>query len=132
MRAGHPVATILLALGLTGVMSGCDAVQGASDAANSVNDTANKVQLCLEAVRLAGFNPDLSNPQQAVEDAHKKADELSKLAEKSGDTTVKQAIEGLSNSMSKVTVSDLSPQSAANWLQEKTDQLNALNTACGN
>jgi len=132
MRVGRPVATLLLAMGLVGAVSGCEAVQGASDAANQVNDAATKASLCIDALKLAGFTPDLSDPAKAVEESHKKAEELSALAAKTGDTTLKQAIEGVSTTMSSVTLSDLDPQSAATWAQEKLDLVAKLGNACGN
>jgi hypothetical protein len=131
MRGSRSVATVLLTLGLAGAAAGCDAVNDATNAANSVSDTANKVQLCLDAVKLMSFTPDLSNPQAAVDEAQKKAAEMTKLAEKAGDATVKSALESAAAQLNKVTVQDLNPASAATWLQQKTDQLNALNTACG-
>ncbi|PRY43698.1 bacteriophage spanin2 family protein [Umezawaea tangerina] len=130
MRGSRSVATIVLALGLAGAASGCDAVNEATNAANSVGNAANKVQLCIDAVKLMGFTPDLSNPQAAVDDAHKKAEEMTKLAEQAGDTTLKQALTDASTQLSSVTLSDLDPTSAATWLQQKLDKLNALNSAC--
>lgn len=132
MHVGRPVATLLLAMGLVGAVSGCEAVQGASDAANQVNDAATKATLCIDALKLAGFTPDLSDPAKAVEESHKKAEELSALAAKTGDTTLKQAIEGVSTTMSSVTLSDLDPQSAADWAQKKLDLVSKLGNACGN
>lgn len=131
MRASRSVVTILLTLGLAGTAAGCDAVSEATNTANSVNDTAKKAQLCLEAVKVLGFTPDLSNPQSAVEETQKKAEELTKLAESANDATVKSALESAAAQLDKVTLADLDPASAAKWLQQKTDQLNALNTACG-
>ncbi|WNV90754.1 bacteriophage spanin2 family protein [Umezawaea sp. Da 62-37] len=130
MRGSRSVATMTLALGLAFAASGCDAVNEATNAANSVGDAANKVQLCVDAVRLMGFTPDLSNPQAAVDDAHKKAEEMTKLAEQAGDTTLKQALTDASTQLSSVTLSDLDPASGATWLQQKLDKLNALNSAC--
>jgi hypothetical protein len=130
MRGSRSVATVVLALGLAGAASGCDAVNDATNAANSVNNAANKVQLCLDAVKLMGFTPDLSNPQAAVDDAHKKAEEMTKLAGQAGDATLKQALEASAQQLSSVTLSDLDPASAAGWLQQKLDKLNALNSAC--
>ncbi|GAA3842413.1 bacteriophage spanin2 family protein [Saccharothrix violaceirubra] len=130
MRAGRPVATILLALGLAGAISGCEAVQQASDTANQVGNAADKVTLCVEALKLAGFTPDATDPQKAVEETQKKAEELNALAAKAGDTTLKDAITGVSTTMSQVTVQDLSPASIAEWSQKKLDQFNALSKAC--
>ena len=130
MRAGRPVATILLALGLVGAASGCEAVQQASDTANQVGNAADKAQLCVEALQLAGFTPNSADPQKAVEESQAKAEELNKLAEKAGDTTLKDAITGVSDTMSQVTLSDLDPARFAEWSQKKLDQVQKLSNAC--
>ncbi|WP_199441859.1 bacteriophage spanin2 family protein [Umezawaea beigongshangensis] len=131
MRAGRQVATVLLALGLGGTATACGALQEASDTANAVNDTVSKTQLCLEAVQIMGFNPDVSDPQKAVDEAHAKAAQLDELAAKAGDTTLKDAFTDASAKLHEVSVSDLDPANATTWLQEKADRLTALNTACG-
>ncbi|MFD1148205.1 bacteriophage spanin2 family protein [Saccharothrix hoggarensis] len=130
MRAGRPVATFLLALGLVGAVSGCEAVQQASDTANQVNQAADKATLCIEALKLAGFTPDTADPQKAMEETQKKAQELNDLAAKAGDTTLKDAITGVSDTMSNVTVQDLDPSNFAAWSQEKLDQVAKLSNAC--
>ena len=130
MRAGRPVATILLALGLIGAASGCEAVQQAGDAANQVSDAADKATLCIEAIKLAGFTPGATDPQKALEETQQKAQELNDLAAKAGDATVKDAITGVSDTMSKVTLEDLNPANIATWTQEKLDRAAKLSTAC--
>ncbi len=131
MRAGRPVATILLALGLAGAASGCGAVQQASDAADQANQTIDKVKLCTEALALAGFTPNTADPQKALEETQAKADELGKLAEKAGDTTLKDAITGVSSTMANVTLTDFDPSKLADWTQQKLDQVAKLSSACG-
>ncbi len=130
MRAGRPVATLLLAMGLAAAVSGCEAVQQASDTANSVGQAADKAQLCVEALKLAGFTPDATDPQKALEETQQKAKELNDLAAKAGDTTLQDAITGVSDTMSKVTVEDLNPANIATWSQEKLDQVAKLSNAC--
>ncbi|ONI83849.1 hypothetical protein ALI22I_36055 [Saccharothrix sp. ALI-22-I] len=131
MRAGRPVATLLLALGLVGAVSGCEAVQQASDTANQVGQAADKATLCIEALKLAGFTPDATDPQKALEETQKKAQELNDLAAKAGDTTLQNAITGVSDTMSKVTLEDLNPANIATWSQAKLDQVAKLTAACG-
>ncbi|GGP59011.1 hypothetical protein GCM10010185_34360 [Saccharothrix coeruleofusca] len=124
------MATALLALGLIGAVSGCEAVQQASDTANQVGQAADKAQLCVQALQLAGYTPDTANPQAALEETQKKAQELNDLAAKAGDTTLKDAIQGVSTTMSQVTLQDLDPQSLATWTQQKLDQVAKLSQAC--
>ncbi|NUT50866.1 MAG: bacteriophage spanin2 family protein [Saccharothrix sp.] len=130
MRAGRPVATFLLALGLAAAVSGCEAVQQASDTANQVGQAADKATVCIEALKLAGFTPDATDPQKALEETQQKAQELNDLAAKAGDTTLKDAITGVSDTMGKVSLEDLSPANIAAWYQEKTDQVTKLTNAC--
>ncbi|WP_309117199.1 bacteriophage spanin2 family protein [Saccharothrix sp.] len=131
MRAGRPVATILLALGLVGAVSGCEAVQQAQDTANSVGQAADKAQLCLDALKLAGFTPNAADPQKAVQETQAKAEELEKLAAKAGDATLKDAITGVSDTMSQLTVNDLDPAKLAEWTSKKLETVNKLSQACG-
>jgi hypothetical protein len=130
MRAGRPAATLLLALGLAAAVSGCEAVQQASDTANQVGAAADKAQLCIDALKLAGFTPDATDPQKALEETQQKAQELNDLAAKAGDATLKDAITGVSDTMGKVTLEDLNPSNIASWSQEKLDQVAKLSNAC--
>jgi hypothetical protein len=130
MRAGRPLATIMLALGLIGAASGCEAVQQASDTANQVGQAADKATVCLEALKLANFTPTATDPQKALEETQKKAEELNALAAKAGDATLKDAITGVSDKMSAVTLEDVNPANAAAWAQEKLDTVSKLSNAC--
>jgi hypothetical protein len=131
MRAGRPVAILLLALGLVGAVSGCEAVQQASDTANQVGQAADKATICIEAIKLAGFTPDATDPQKALEETQKKAQELNDLAAKAGDATLQDAITGAADTMNKVTLEDLSPANIATWVEQKSDQVAKLTAACG-
>jgi hypothetical protein len=130
MRAGRPLATIMLALGLIGAASGCEAVQQASDTANQVGQAADKATVCIEALKLANFTPTATDPQKALEETQKKAEELNALAAKAGDATLQDAITGVSDKMSSVTLEDLNPANAAAWAQEKLDTVAKLSNAC--
>ncbi|MFD7656253.1 bacteriophage spanin2 family protein [Actinosynnema sp. NPDC059797] len=130
MRAGRPIATLVLALGLAGAVSGCEAVQEAQNTANQVGQAADKAQLCIEALKLAGFTPDATDPQKALEETQQKAQELNDLAAKAGDTTLQDAITGVAGTMNQVTLEDLSPANIAAWSQEKLDQVAKLSNAC--
>ncbi|MFC6089568.1 bacteriophage spanin2 family protein [Saccharothrix sp. BKS2] len=130
MRAGRPIATLVLALGLAGAVSGCEAVQSAQDTANQVGQAADKAQLCIDALKLAGFTPDATDPQKALEETQQKAQELNDLAAKAGDATLKDAIDGVAGTMNQVTLEDLSPANIATWSQQKLDQVAKLSTAC--
>ncbi|GAA1278697.1 bacteriophage spanin2 family protein [Saccharothrix xinjiangensis] len=130
MRAGRPIATLVLALGLAGAVSGCEAVQEAQNTANQVGQAADKAQLCIDALKLAGFTPDATDPQKALEETQQKAQELNDLAAKAGDTTLQDAITGVAGTMDQVTLDDLSPANIAAWSQEKLDHVAKLSSAC--
>jgi hypothetical protein len=120
----------MLALGLIGAASGCEAVQQASDTANQVGQAADKATVCIEALKLANFTPTATDPQKALEETQKKAEELNALAAKAGDATLQDAITGVSDKMSNVTLEDLNPANAAAWAQEKLDTVAKLSNAC--
>ncbi|MBP2477892.1 hypothetical protein JOF53_006764 [Crossiella equi] len=130
MRAARPVATALLGLGLLAAVSGCGAVQQAADTANQVGNAATKLQVCGEALKAVTFSPDTTDPQKALEAAQQKGKELADLAAKAGDTTLKQAIDGVAKSMNEVTLQDLSAQSVQDWLQKKADLAAKVTQAC--
>jgi hypothetical protein len=117
-------------MGLAAAVSGCEAVQQASDTANQVGAAADKAQLCIDAIKLAGFTPDATDPQQALEETQKKAEELNALAAKAGDATLKDAITGVSDTMSNVTLEDLGPANITTWVAQKADQAAKLTSAC--
>ena len=121
------LATILGAAALTAVLAGCDQV---SDAVGSADAAADKASICIDAVKLAGFYPDLSNPEQAVKDAENTAKKLSDLAERAGDKTLKEALSDMSGKVAELTPSTLDPANVATWAKEKAGALNALTQAC--
>ncbi|CRK59888.1 hypothetical protein [Alloactinosynnema sp. L-07] len=121
------LATILAAAVLTAGLTACQQVREATSAADAATD---KASICLEAVRLAGFYPDVSNPDQAVKDAEKTAQELSALAEKTGDTTLKDAINGVSDKIGALGPGSIDPANVAAWAKEKVGAVNALSQAC--
>lgn len=117
MRRLAGVAALLAA-----ALVGCDTVQEASD---TVGNAADKVTICAEALRLAGFSPDASDPAKAAEDAKKTSDELSRLAGQTPDETLKQALNDVSRK-----VGEFRPENAAQWTREKVATVDALSRAC--
>lgn len=126
MKRLVPVA---LGAGLLIAISGCDAVQEVQQTADQVGNAATTAQVCVDAIRIAGFTPDTADPQAAVDKAKTTGDELSALAAKAGDTTVNQAINDLATTMRETTVADLA-NGPAEWLKQKADQVAALTKAC--
>lgn len=120
-----------MTLGLFGAVAGCGAVQQAQDKVNQVNDAATKATVCLDALKLAGFTPSAADPQKALEETQKKAKELEALAAKTGDATLKSAIDGMAKTMNEATLKDFSPAALADWMKTKADQVAKLSSACG-
>ena len=126
MKRLVPVA---LGAGLLIALGGCDAVQEVQQTADQVGNAASTAQVCVDAIRIAGFTPDTSDPQAAVDKARSTGDELAALADKAGNTTVNQAIDDLATTMRETTVADLT-NGPAEWIKQKADQVSALTKAC--
>ncbi|MGQ0837627.1 bacteriophage spanin2 family protein [Actinokineospora sp.] len=121
------LATVLAAAALVGGLTGCESVREATSAANAATDQAS---ICLEAVKLAGFYPDLSNPEQAAKDAEQTAADLSTLAEKAADTTLRQALTDMSEKVGELGPGNLDPSNVARWANDKVSAVDALSQAC--
>jgi hypothetical protein len=115
---------VMLAWGLTS----CDAVQ---EGADTVGQATDKASICVDALRLAGFTPDLSNPQQAADDAQRTADDLAKLAEQAPDATLRDALTGMSDQVGELNPANITPAGVADWTEEKLTMLDTLRRACG-
>lgn len=120
--------TVSLVVALVTGLASCDAVQ---EGANTVGQAADKASICADALRLAGFTPDLSNPQQAAEDADRTADELTKLAEQTPDAALRDALNGMSNQIGELVPANITPADVADWTEEKLTMLDTLRRACG-
>jgi hypothetical protein len=112
----------LLAFGTIGV-SACDAI-------NTASDTLGKAEACTKALQAAGFNPDLSNPDQAVADAQQRAQELRDVANQTTDADVKRELNETADQFSQLGPEDLTPTGSVAWTQRKLDQFNQLQAAC--
>jgi hypothetical protein len=107
------------------LLSGVVACDAARDATDTVGQAADKASICVEALRLAGVNPDPNDPAKAVEEAKKTSDELERLAGQTPDETLRTAL----NDMSR-TVEEFRPENAAQWARDKVDTLDRLTRAC--
>lgn len=109
----------LLALALTG----CDAL-------NTASDTLDKAEVCTQALRAAGFQPDLSNPDKTIADAKQRSEELRDLAAKTTDAEVKQELNEMADKLNQLGPEDLDPASSVAWAQDKLNTYNQLQAAC--
>ncbi|WP_424189657.1 bacteriophage spanin2 family protein [Actinokineospora sp. G85] len=121
------LATALCAAALVGGLSACDSVQQATDAAVNATD---KASICVEALRLANFTPNEQDVEQTASDARRRADELRSLADRAADTTLRDALTGMSDKVSELDVGNLSASSVLSWTSDKVAALNALAKAC--
>lgn len=108
-------------------VAACDSVRQASD---NVIQATDQASICAEALRLAGFTPDVSNPEKAAQEAQRTSEDLSKLAEQAPDATLREALTDLSNQMGQLRPAELDPASVATWAQEKVVMVNTLSRAC--
>jgi hypothetical protein len=112
----------LLAFGALGV-SACDAL-------NTASDTLDQAEVCTKALQAAGFNPDLSNPEQAVADAQQRAQELRDLANQTTDADIKRELNETADQLGQLGPEDLTPTGLTTWTQQKLDTYNQLQAAC--
>ncbi|HEV2779888.1 MAG TPA: bacteriophage spanin2 family protein, partial [Actinophytocola sp.] len=116
-----------LAAAATCGLAGCDAVRDATDAAGQATD---KASICVDALRLAGFSPDLSDPEQAVKDAQKTSEDLARLAGQTPDEALRTALTDMSRKVGELGPDDMNPASITRWADEKVNTLDALTRAC--
>ncbi|GAA2965086.1 bacteriophage spanin2 family protein [Actinokineospora diospyrosa] len=119
----HRLTTALTAAALLGALTACQAVQDASNA-------ADKTSICLEALRLANFTPSTQNLEQTAADAKKTSEDLTGLAERAADTTLRDAINGMAEQVQSLSVPNLDPTSVTSWAQQKLNAFNTLAQAC--
>lgn len=106
-------AVTLAAIAL--LATGCEQVQQATDRAS----------ICVDALQVAGFTPNLTDPAQSVDDARAAADKLNDLAGQTPDQALKQTLTDMAG-----TIGAFDPADATGWLTRKGQQLDALRKAC--
>jgi predicted small secreted protein len=117
MRSGLVVAAVLAA---GTVLGGCDSVSSAAD----------KVSVCTEALTLAGFLPDVSDPGKSIADAQDRAKRLTTLANDVADADVERALRGVAGELNAIKPVELTPKSAVNWAEQKVDRVSRVSGAC--
>jgi hypothetical protein len=111
------IGTLALAL------SGCEAL-------NTASDTLDRAEVCTQALKAAGFDPDLSNPDQSVQDAQQRAQELRDLAGQTSDADLKRELNEMADQFGQLGPEDLTPTGSLAWAQQKLDSYNQLQAAC--
>jgi hypothetical protein len=117
------VAAVLAAA----LLAACDTV---NDAANTVGAVTDKASICVDALKLAGFYPDLGNPEQAVKDAKKTSEDLARLADQAADTTLRQALNDMSRKVGELGPGSIKPSTVTRWAADKVNTVDALTRAC--
>lgn len=123
LRLRNVAVPALIALSCAGLLTGCEAI-------NTASNTLDRAELCAEALSAAGFNPDLSNPQQSADEAQRRAEELRGLAERTTDPDLERELRSMADQMASFEVKDADPVAAARWARDKLDRLNQLQLAC--
>jgi hypothetical protein len=113
-----PAAALLFAL------TGCDTL-------NEASSTLDKAQVCTQALAAAGFNPDLTNPTGAVEEAQRKAEELRSLAEQTSDANLQRELQETADQIGSLQTSQVTPADIVGWTNAKVNQITQLTQACG-
>jgi outer membrane murein-binding lipoprotein Lpp len=90
-----------------------------------VEQFTDRTSICVDALKAAGFTPNVSDPAQSVEEARQAAEELNALAGQTPDQALKQALTDMAG-----TIGDFDPQDVPSWLTSKGRQLEALRGAC--
>lgn len=99
-----------------------------ASACAQVEQVTDRTGICVDALKVAGFTPDLSNPAQSVDEARQKAEELNNLAGETPDQALKQALTDMAGTIEDF--EDFDPADARGWLARKGQQLDALRRAC--
>ncbi|GGM59113.1 hypothetical protein GCM10012275_32860 [Longimycelium tulufanense] len=121
--AGPRVALALAAPLLVLALGGCDSL-------NQVSEGLDKAEACTKALSAAGYSPDPSKGQQAVDEAQRKADELRKLAEQVSDANLQQQLRETADQMGQLQLSDLDPSKLMSWTNERLQRVDRLTRAC--
>jgi len=116
------ILPVLLALGALGA-SACDTI-------NTASDTLGKAEVCTKALQAAGFNPDVTNPEQTVKDAQQRAQELRDLANQTTDAQVKSELNKVADQLGQLGPEDLTPTGLTTWAQQQLNTYNQLHAAC--
>lgn len=121
------IRRLLLAALLLSGLTACDQVKQVSDTVGSATDKAG---ICVQALKLAGFTPNLSDPAQAARDAKKTSDDLAQLANQSPDATLTKALGDMSHKVGELTTGNLTPARVTDWASSKASTAAALTKAC--
>jgi hypothetical protein len=121
------IRRLLLAAVLVTGLTACEQVKQASDTVGTATD---KASICVQALKLAGFTPNLSDPAQAARDAKKTSDDLAQLASQSPDATLKKALGDMSHKVGELTTGTLTPGRVTDWASGKVNTVTALTKAC--
>jgi len=119
----RPLAALLGAGLLTATVSGCDSLDQASE-------TLDRAQACATALQAASFTPNVADPQQSVEEARAKAEQLRELADRVADVNLQRELQEMADSLGRLDLSALDATALAEWTEQKVQQLQQLQRAC--
>ncbi|MEB3372375.1 hypothetical protein [Saccharopolyspora mangrovi] len=137
MRARMRIVVAVLSLPLLAGLAACgeiqEAQQGLQDANQQIQgaqQTLDSAQACLQAINAANFVPNFADPQKAQADAQAKVTELQKLANETGDETLKQNLLDVQDSVQQVADGKVDIEASAEWTSAQLDKYQAVTTTC--
>ncbi len=130
MRVRKHVVTAALALPLMAGTAGCGELQEAKQGLDQAQQSIGAAQACSKALQASQFTPNFSDPQQAQEKARAKAEELGKLAEQTGNKTLKQNLLDVQASVERVASGDVTADNAGQWVQGQLERTQKLIRTC--
>lgn len=117
--ANRAVAVAFAAL----LVAGCEQL---NDAAN----TWDKASLCVKALKAADFVPNVADPAQTARDAAAASQELSTLADKAQDATLRDALTAMSDKVGDLNTADLTAGQMQAFIDQKVNLYQSLSSAC--
>ncbi|GAA4620385.1 hypothetical protein [Saccharopolyspora hordei] len=126
-----------LALPVLCGLAACSQVQEAQEGLENANEQLQDAQegldlasSCLQALNAASFMPNFADPEQAKADAQAKVDELRQLAEKTADTTLRQNLLDVQQSVQQVAEGQIDLESSAEWTSAQLEKYQEVATTC--
>jgi hypothetical protein len=137
MRARKQLVAATLALPALVGLAGCGELQQAQEQAQQAQKQVQQAQqgldnasACLQALKVANFMPNLTDPGKAQADAQAKVDEIGKLAEQTADQTLRQNLLDVRGSVQQVASGQVSPATSAAWMQGQLNKYQVVAGTC--
>lgn len=135
MRIRRSIAVAAVAVPM---LVGCGEVQEAQQQVEDAQQQVEQAQEglntageCADAIKLAGFTPNFSDPAKAAEQAQAKAEQAQQLAEKTSDQTLQQNLEAVQSSLQEAASGDITVENSTEWVSKYLEQTSNVLATCG-